>query len=75
MNLNECKFGDRLRMANGQMAIYLMRDDLNGHSCAVQDYAFLGTAIIMTYNDDGLQNTVFNEYEKYNITGKWEDEA
>lgn len=74
MNLNECKFGDRLRTANGQMAIYLMHNLQDFHHCAVQDNLYgMETVTIVTYDDDGQQNTYFSEYDQYNIIGKQEE--
>lgn len=72
INLNECKFGDRLKTRDGRMALFLGRKSpTEGIICVIEDsyYVFLS----MWYNDNG---TAFDSVygEKYDIIGKWEDE-
>lgn len=72
INLNECKFGDKLRTKDGRKALFLGRKSPSeGIICAIEDrcYMFLS----MWYNDNGTpSDSVYGG--KYDIIGKWEDE-
>lgn len=44
VNLNECKFGDRLKMRNGEMAIYVGR----GPHCMLISLFAIALSLVMT---------------------------
>lgn len=73
VNLNECKFGDKLKTRDGRMALFLgeIFVFLKGFVCAIK-----GEGVEFSteyYKNDG---TVLNSAlcSKYDIVGKWEDE-
>lgn len=73
INLNKCKFGDRLRTMDGRMALFLGRKSPSEDIiCVIEDshYVFLS----MWYNNNGTaSDSVYGE--RYNIIAKWEDEV
>ena len=73
VNLNECKFGDKLRTRGGRMAVFLGKDYefVQGFASAIkgEENSFL----TMFYRPDGkVFDGAFGN--KYDIIGKWEDE-
>ena len=74
INLNECKFGDKLRTRDGRMALFLgiYSTFLNDFACVIKgdkDREFF----TMFYRNDGkVVNCAFDS--EYDIIGKWEDE-
>lgn len=72
VNLNECKFGDKLRTRDGRMALFLGdKSQLSDNVCAIKDEA-LGF-LSMFYNDNGTpSNSAYGN--QYDIIGKWENE-
>ena len=70
VNLNECKLGEKLKMRNGELAIYVGRDPHCSSHFVVCNNAEYGYAMIYA-NDDG-----FMEYcseRSYDIIGKWKE--
>ena len=71
INLNECKFGDKLRTRDGRMALFLGRQSPSeGILCVIEDryYGFLS----MWYNNNGTpSDSVCGE--RYDIIGRRED--
>ena len=72
VNLNECKFGDKLRTRDGRMALFLGdKPQLAYNICAIKDEA-LGF-LSMFYNDNGTPS--HSSYgNQYDIIAKCEDE-
>ena len=74
INLNECKFGDKLRTRGGHMVLYGCRDK-DSHTCIVQqeDTGFL---VVLDYADNGIYcgNAIRSSNNGFDIIGKWEDE-
>ena len=71
INLNECKFGDKLKMRNGEMAIYVgITPGCSIHFLVMESIEF---GYGMLY---GLDNGVMGNLSErsYDIVGKWEDE-
>ena len=71
INLNECKFGDRLKMRNGKMAIYVGKEPHCASHFLVMDSIKCGYGMLYA-NDDGIM-TYFDNRDN-DIIGKWEDE-
>ena len=71
INLNECKFGDRLKMRNGKMAIYVGKEPYCFTHFLVMDSIKFGYGMLY-----GLDNGVMGNLTErsYDIIGKWEDE-
>lgn len=69
INLNECKFGDRLKMRNGKMAIYVGKQQycFSHFIVAEQEDGYM-----MLYADDNgvLSNSSIRDYD---IISKYED--
>ena len=71
INLNECKLGDKLKMRNGELAIYVGRDPRCASHFLVCNSVKEGYAMLYA-NDDGIM-TYFDNRDN-DIIGKWEDE-
>ena len=69
--LSECKFGDRLEMRNGKMAIYVGKEPYCVSYFSVMDSIKFGYGMLY-----GLDNGVMGNLTErsYDIIGKWEDE-
>lgn len=68
INLSECKFGDRLKMRNGDMAIYVGK----ASHCASHFLVMYSTKFgygMLYANDDGIM-TYFDNRDN-DIIGKW----
>ncbi|MGN0489948.1 hypothetical protein [Ruminococcus sp.] len=72
-NLNECKFGDRLRTKGGQMAIYLRKSIVNHevYVCAIKNSEYSNFEIKYWANGKRYYD---NEPSEFDIINKWEDE-
>ena len=74
VNLNECKFGDKLRIRGGRMALFLgecFEFMQEGFVCAIKGEE--NSFYTMIYRQDGkVFDGAFGN--KYDIIGKWEDE-
>lgn len=71
INLNQCKFGDRLKTKSGHMAIMLSILDTLGYcKCAVG--LSPNHVTIIRYNPNGKPYCDTAE-RKYSIISKWED--
>lgn len=74
INLNECKFGDRLRTRDGRLAIYC-ENSVNSNHTLMLESPTQGFIIVTRYNDNGECKFFSQRSEgKYDIIGKWEDE-
>lgn len=73
VNLNECKFGDRLRTRGGFMGVYLRKSfiDHDVHYCVFKNND--KSIIEIAFHGDGTRY-YDNDKSKYDIVGKWEDE-
>ena len=74
VNLSECKFGDKLKIRDGRMALFLgecFELVPEGFVCAIKGKE--KSFFTMIYRQDGkvFHNAFGN---KYDIIGKWEDE-
>ena len=73
VNLSECKFGDRLKMRNGDMAIFVGRNPkYNGYDIVKQDDMMPTEYSIMPYEENG--DNMHGDLHQYDIIGKWEGE-
>ena len=72
INLNECKFGDKLKTRDGRMALFLGKMFVFlGFTCAIKDKG--ENFFAMYYKNDGTAlNSILDS--KYDIVGKWDDE-
>ena len=68
VNLNECKLGDKLKMRNGKLAIYVGRDPHCVSHFMVCNSVEFGYAMLYP-NDNGIMEH-FDE-RCYDIIGKW----
>ena len=68
VNLNECKLGDKLKMRNGELAIYVGRDPRCVSHFLVCNSVKLGYAMLYA-NDDGIMANFENRDN--DIIGKW----
>ena len=72
INLNECKFGDRLRTKSGEMAVFLCKffDNHEVYICAISygEYCLLK----IKYLANGRRYDSNNPPE-FDIVSKWED--
>ena len=68
VNLNECKLGDKLKMRNGELAIYVGRDPRCASHFLVCNSVKFGYAMLYA-NDDGIM--VYFDKRDYDIIGKW----
>ena len=73
INLNECKFGDRLKMRNGGMAIFVGDNpQYNGYDIVMQNDLMPSNYSIMPYKENG--GNMHGSLHQYDIIGRWEDE-
>ena len=68
INLSECKFGDRLKMRNGNMAIYVGKAPHCASHFLVCNSVKFGYAMLYA-NDDGIMANFENRDN--DIIGKW----
>ena len=68
VNLNECKLGDKLKMRNGELAIYVGRDPRCASHLLVCNSVKFGYAMLYA-NDDGIME-YFDKMD-YDIIDKW----
>ena len=71
INLSECKFGDKLKMRNGKMAIYACISPYSGSHILFTESVEFGYFIIFA-SDNGFFEYVTER--GYDIVGKWEGE-
>ena len=73
INLNECKFGDKLRTKGGDMVLFLYRSYVNRSAvvCSIKTSDF--SARVIKYHSNGKRYHT-NEPSELDIIGKWEDE-
>lgn len=73
INLNECKFGDRLRTRDGRMAVFLHKSFFNqeAYICAARRDKYSHLEIKYRANGKWYYD---NEPSGLDIIGKWEDE-
>ena len=75
INLNECKFGDRLKTKDGEMVVFLGIEDYHGFDgvCRTKYYCAMAkdeSFVLMEYNDgERGENDSLPE-----IVCRWEDE-
>ena len=68
LNLNECKFGDRLKMRNGEMAIYVgISPGCSTHFLVMESIEF-GYGMLYASDNGVLEYATENSYD---IVGKW----
>ena len=74
INLNKCKFGDKLKTRKGLMAVYICHgiSDKNTHICVVGLSSFDYEKIVCDRNG---KTYLRNDDDRYDIVGKWEDEV
>ncbi len=71
INLNECKFGDKLKMRNGKMAIYVgISPGCTIHFLVMESIEF-GYGMLYA-SDNGIID--LSTERGYDIVGKWQDE-
>ena len=74
INLSECKFGDKLKIRDGRMALFLgkcFEFVQEGFVCAIKGEE--NSFYTMIYRQDGkVFDSAFGN--NYDIIGKWEDE-
>ena len=73
INLNECKFGDKLKTRDGRMAVFLGKgyEFAEGFFCPIKGGE--NSFSIMFYRSDG--KVFYSAFgNNYDIIGKWEDE-
>ena len=71
VNLNECKFGDRLKIRNGKMAIYVGKAPHCTSHFLVMDSIKFGYGMLYASDNGVMENLTERSYD---IVGKWEDE-
>ena len=71
INLNDCKFGDRLKMRNGKMAIYVGKEPQCISHFLVMESIKFGYGMLYA-SDNGIMDNLIER--SYDIIGKWEDE-
>lgn len=73
INLNECKFGDRLRTRDGRMAIFCGKSQYRGFLLVLEGekHPFM---LINNYDSDGTCS-FFSERSdgKFDIVNRWEE--
>ena len=70
INLNECKFGDKLKTRDGRMAVFLGKGSefVRGLSCAIKGKE--NSFSTMLYRPDG--KVFYSAFgNNYDIIGKW----
>ena len=68
VNLNECKLGDKLKMRNGKLAIYVGRDPRCASHFLVCNSVKFGYTMLYA-NDDGIME--YCDKRGYDIISKW----
>lgn len=71
INLNECKFGDKLKMRNGKMAIYACISPYSGSHILFIESVESGYVMLFAADNGVVDYMIENSYD---IVGKWEDE-
>ena len=71
INLSKCKFGDRLKMRNGKMAIYVGKEPHCTSHFLVMDSIKFGYGMLYA-PDNGVMGNLTER--SYDIVGKWEEE-
>ena len=72
VKLSECKFGDRLKMRNGKMAIYVGKaPHCISHFLVINSIKF-GYGMLYASDNGVMENLTERSYD---IVGKWEDEG
>ena len=69
--LSDCKFGDRLKMRNGKMAIYVGKAPHCTSHFLVMDSIKFGYGMLYGFDNGVMGNLTERSYD---IIGKWEDE-
>ena len=74
VNLNECKFGDRLRTRDGRMAVFLHKSFISDkvYICAIEYDEYSILEIKFWANGKRYYD---NEPSEFDIVGKWEDDV
>lgn len=73
IDLKQCKFGDRLKMRNGGMAIFLgVNPQYNGYDIVMQNVLMPSNYSIMPYKENG--DNMHGSLRQYDIISRWEDE-
>lgn len=72
VNLNECKFGDKLKMRNGEMAVYVGKAPHCVVHFLVASDEELGYAMLYA---EGNGVMLYHNTREFDIIGKWEDEV
>lgn len=72
INLNECKFGDRLKMHNGEMAIYIGKAPNCVSHLLFANHEEYGYAMLYAA-DTGVM--VLHKTREFDISSRWEDDA
>ena len=71
INLNECRFGDRLKMRNGKMAVYVgISAPCTVHFLVANNEEY-GYAMLYA-EDNGVM--VLHKTREFDISSRWEDE-
>ena len=72
MNLNECKFGDKLRTRDGRMAVFLneLSANLEVYVCVIKNDEYNLAEILYRANGERYYDNMPSEFD---IIGKWED--
>lgn len=74
VNLNECKFGDRLRTRDGRLAIYCEKSENDNHILMLESPT-RGFMIVPKYNDNGECKFFSQRSEgRYDILNKFDDD-
>ena len=73
INLNECKFGDRLKTRDGRMAVFLHKSFVihEVYICAIEYDEWSHLEMRFWANGKRYYD---NEPSEYDIKGKWEEE-
>lgn len=78
INLNECKFGDKLRTKGGRMAIFIEHGEFKGsitvkpHTVIIQSIGTYSKWRMVDVRDDGVA-TFYSNDSNDDIVGRWED--
>lgn len=71
INLSKCKFGDKLKMRNGEMAVYVGKERHSIIHFLVANNEELGYAMLYA-EDNGVMP--YHNTREFDIIGRWEDE-
>lgn len=69
INLNECKFGDKLKMRNGETAVYVGKNRHSTIHFLVASDEELGYAMLYA-EDNGVMP--YHNTREFDIVGRWE---